>query len=312
MIIKNKDSISSVTEELQALLKLPLDNRQLSMVERELKALHYGVRGEQDSAYFLNFTYGKSNNWAIIHDLRIEWKGRVAQIDHLLINRALDIFVLETRNFFGNVKINEQGEFSVAYGEKIYGIESPIEQSRRHVAVLEERIAARVLAPTRLGIPLPVAFHPYVLISPKSTVDRPNIKAFDSSMVIKADQFEAVNAKRVDQMSVVGVLAKAGKIIGSNTLEAFAKGIAGLHRPGKINYRSKFGISESLTAAPPKLAPATEPTSSSPAIESAGRCDKCGAGVEAKVVAFCRYNRAKLDGHKVLCRDCQKTVARQQ
>lgn len=306
MIIKQKDSLADAYQELQALLQLPLDKRQQSLVERELKALHYGLRGEQDSAYFLDFAFGKSKNFAIIHDLRIEWQGRVAQIDHLLINRLLEVFVLETKNFFGDLKINDQGEFSVVYSKKVYGVESPIEQNRRHIEVLKDRITARGLAPTRLGIPLPLSYLSYVLVSPKSNIDRPNPKKLDTSMVIKADQFQAENEKRIDQLSAVSVLASAGKMIGTDTLEEFAKGIAGLHRPGKINYRAKFGVPEILTAAPPKPAPVESTPAALSAEGAAGKCEKCGTRVEAKVVAYCRFNRAKLGGYKVLCRECQK------
>lgn len=308
MIIKQKDSLSGVYEDLQVLLQLPLDNRQQSLVERELKALNYGARGEQDSAYFLDFAFGKSKNVAIIHDLRIEWQGRVAQIDHLLINRLLEVFVLETKNFFGDLKINDQGEFSVVYSKKVYGIESPIEQNKRHIEVLKDRVAARGLTPTRLGIPLPLSFLSYVLISPKSNIDRPHPKKFDASMVIKADQFQAENEKRIDQLSAISVLTTAGKLVGMDTLEEFAKGVASLHRPGKINYRAKFGIPETLTAAPPKPASVEVAPVATSAEGITGKCDKCGAGVEAKVVAYCRFNRAKLGGHKVLCRECQKST----
>jgi len=308
VIIKAKDSLEKVTEELLELMKLPLDNRQKSMVERELRALNYGVKGEQDSAYFLDFHFGNSRNWAVIHDFRIEWQGRVAQIDHVLANRFLEVFVLETKNFFGDIKINDQGEFSVVYAKKIYGIESPVEQNKRHVAVLRERIEARGLAPTRLGFPLPVTYLPYVLVSPKSNIVRPHPKKFDASMVIKADQFRSEFDRLVDQASPISVLATASKMIGTDTLESFARGIAGLHRPGKFNYRAKFGIPDQLEQVETKSMPVPQPPAHVPATEWAGKCDKCGAGVEGKVVAYCRFNRAKLGGHKVLCRDCQKSL----
>lgn len=40
--------------------------------------------GEKVALFVLS--YKDSQNWAVIHDLRIEHRGRVAQIDHLLIN----------------------------------------------------------------------------------------------------------------------------------------------------------------------------------------------------------------------------------
>jgi hypothetical protein len=55
--------------------------------------------------------YKDSKNWVIIHDLRIEYGGLVAQIDHLLINRFLDFYVLETKHYSQGVKVTERGEF---------------------------------------------------------------------------------------------------------------------------------------------------------------------------------------------------------
>jgi hypothetical protein len=54
----------------------------------------------------------------VIHDHRIEHRGRVAQIDHLLINRFLDIFVLESKNYDYGVKISEEGG--------LFGVGKPI------------------------------------------------------------------------------------------------------------------------------------------------------------------------------------------
>ncbi|NTV47823.1 MAG: NERD domain-containing protein, partial [Chlorobiales bacterium] len=40
-----------------------------------------------------------SKNWAVIHDLRLEHENQVAQIDHLMINRSFDFYVLESKNY---------------------------------------------------------------------------------------------------------------------------------------------------------------------------------------------------------------------
>ena len=250
MIIKTKDSMDKAQQELESLLHLPLNSKQRFLVERELKIMKAGARGEQDSAYFLDFSYGNSENWALIHDLRIEWQGRVAQIDHIAINRLLHIYVLETKNFFYGMKINDQGEFNIWNGKAYVGIESPIEQNKRHVAVLEERVAARKLAPKRLGISLPILFKPYVLVSPKSRIIRPEGKGFPTDCVIKADQYKTLMDKQFDEINPVNIVANISKMVSSQTIEELAKGIADLHRPGSINYQAKFGIPENLEAQP--------------------------------------------------------------
>lgn len=48
----------------------------------------------------------------VLHDMRLEINGRFAQIDHLLMNRGFDLYVLETKTFNTGVSINERGKFS--------------------------------------------------------------------------------------------------------------------------------------------------------------------------------------------------------
>src|SRR3546814_7968119 len=66
---------------------------------KELRNRRAGLKGERDSAYLIDFDYASSPNWAVIHDLRLEHGSRTAQIDHLLINRWMDVYVLETKHF---------------------------------------------------------------------------------------------------------------------------------------------------------------------------------------------------------------------
>lgn len=304
MIIKHKDSLAGAKQELEGLLKLSLSAKQRFLVERELKIMKAGERGEQDSAYFLDFAYGNSENWALIHDLRIEWQGRVAQIDHLAINRLLEVYVLETKNFFYGMKINDIGEFNIWNGKAYVGIESPIEQNKRHVTVLEERVNARKIAPKRLGIPLPILFKPYVLVSPKSRIIRPEGKTFPTDGIVKADQYKTLMDKRFDEMNPVNVITSISKMVSPQTVEGLAREIASLHRPGSIDFRAKFGIEAEIESDKPKAAVSNAVVSEG----YAGICDLCGCGVEKKVVYYCRFNRKKLGGHKVLCQVCQKEV----
>jgi hypothetical protein len=305
MIIKTKDSMVGAQQELEGLLQLPLNTKQRFLVERELKIFKAGERGEQDSAYFLDFAYGKSENWALIHDLRIEWQGRVAQIDHLAINRLLQVFVLETKNYFYGMKINDLGEFNIWNGKIYIGIESPIEQNKRHVSVLEERVNARKLTPKRLGIPLPIFYRPYVLVSPKSRIIRPNRKIFPTDNVVKADQYKTLMDKRIDDMSPLDVLGNITKMVSSQTVEEFASGIAGLHRPSKIDYRAKFGIPETFELTKQTCEEnhkqVVSSVGASVKLEKSPKCGKCdGKNV---LVVYGKY------GYYIKCKDCDQNTA---
>lgn len=310
MILKQKDNRTEDIQELNRLLSLNISSKQRFLIERELKCLMSGNSGESSSAYYLDFRFKDTSNWAVIHDLRIEHCGMVAQIDHLLINRFLEIHVLESKNYFYGIRIKDNGEFESYNGKGYQGIESPIEQNKRHIELLQKTINDRNLAPTRLGMSIPISFTNYVLVAPSARIDRPVKQSFDTSMVIKADAYASHLEKEADKRSVVSVLATATKLVGADTLEEFAQKIIRLHRPGKFNYVGKFGIDEDAVQpiqnnTPPPPATITEEVKK---VSTTRACDQCGIEIEEKVVYYCLINKAKFNG-KTLCQACQKAPA---
>ncbi|MDA8083170.1 MAG: nuclease-related domain-containing protein [Nitrospiraceae bacterium] len=305
MIIKERDSKEEDIKELTALLSLPLPSNKRFLIERELRFMKSGERGEQDSAYFIDFYHAASKNWVVVHDLRLEHQGRVAQIDHLLINRFFDIYVLETKNFACGIKITDTGEFLVDYHGKYYSIESPIEQNKRHLAVLEEVIGQYDIMPTRLGITIRPAFHCYVLVSPKSRVIRPAKGRFDTSMVIKADELRTAIDKRFDDMGNLASLVAGSKMSSLETVQEATMLLASLHKPIKIDYRKRFGIDDRATATIRKA----ETKSTIKATTGRFYCFKCRKAITEKVAKFC-WDNPKRFGGKAYCFNCQKDFAK--
>lgn len=301
MLFKTKDGLQGNVQELKRLLSFKITAKQRFLIERELKILASGERNEQNSAYYLDFRFKDSPNWALMHDLRLEHRGRVAQIDHLLINRFLDIYVLESKSYYYGIKITEDGEFLVWDGKGYQAIESPYEQNQRHIQVLRDCIADRTLGPSRLGFPIPINYRNIVMVSPTAKVLKPAKATFDLTSVIKADALVSTAEREIDKKSIV----EAPKLIGCDTLREFGEKLARLHRPGTVDYVAKFGISEQS-----EPAKAVAFVQESPAPEYAGgtACQECGAAVDKKVVYFCRINKAKFNG-QILCRECQQIPA---
>ena len=77
MIIKKMDSKQAEIAELTALLKGKLIPYKRFLIERELRAITSGVSGEKDSAYYIDFYFGDSTNWAVIHNRRLKHKGKI-------------------------------------------------------------------------------------------------------------------------------------------------------------------------------------------------------------------------------------------
>lgn len=228
MIIKQADDHSTLIEHLSKKAEgTGLDAKRAATELRYRKA---GLKGEAESAYLLDFNFGASPNWAVIHDLRLEHHGRVAQIDHLLINRFMEIYVLETKHFHAGIKITEHGEFLRwnSFKKTLEGMPSPLEQNERHLAILG-KVVNDLEWPTRLGMRLTPSLHAFVLVSPSSRIDRhPD---FDSSRVLKADQIKSRIMKDLDLESGLSGLFKATKLVSADTVESIARQLVAHHVP---------------------------------------------------------------------------------
>ena len=138
MIIKTAEYRESDLATLKGLLfRSDLTANIKQRIDQEIKNIQAGLKGEREAAYEMEFTYGLSKNWMLIHDLRFECEGKIAQIDHIAISRLLEIWVCESKHFSEGLAINEYGECSAFYNNKPYGVPSPIEQNLKHIAVLE-------------------------------------------------------------------------------------------------------------------------------------------------------------------------------
>lgn len=229
MLIKQADDYSTLLTRLEQ--QAAGSGKAAQQATQDLRRRKAGIKGERDSAYLIDFDFGKSPNWAVIHDLRLVHNGRSAQIDHLLINRWMDVYVLETKHFHSGIKITEEGEF-LRWNDfrKTYeGMASPLEQNERHILVLRDAIAAITL-PTRLGFSIPAAFQQFVLVAPDARIDRP--KKFNTERVIKADQLRKAIWREVDnENALIGILRTAAKLVSSETVEYVARQLAALHQP---------------------------------------------------------------------------------
>jgi hypothetical protein len=223
----------------------------------------------------------------------------VAQIDHLIVNRRLDFHVLESKGYSREIRISELGEWETKtrYGWK--GIQSPIEQNRRHIEVLKSFVTDHQLLPKRLGMTLQPTFHNWVLVSPTAQLRR---QADGLETVVKMDMFESAFMKRIDREGMLETFAAMSKFVSPETVIDLAQALIRAHKPAAFNFGAKFGISpeveEEIKYGPPIATPPPLPS----------KCETCSTPVEAKVVNYCRLNSRKFSG-KLLCQTCQKSAS---
>src|SRR6266404_543293 len=279
MIFKEKDSIDSHLQDMRRRLSGPLPAYRRERLQKELAITLAGLKGEKDAAFYIDFHLKDIANWAVIHDLRLEWKGRVAQMDHLLINRLLEFYVVESKSFRTKVRFANGGWERLTYYNRWEGIPSPSEQNDRHIAVLQEVIRDNRLAPTRLGIPIKASFFNVVVLQPSCSIEG---KYPDEILVYRVDSF--VKKIRAIDPFALDVL----KIIYPETLHQIAGALVAYHKP-----RVTPPIVDSQTR--------TEPATTS----LSGKCQNCEGPLTVAEAKYCKNNNAKFGG-QLLCQKCQR------
>lgn len=233
MLLKTADDKSrrlALLEDLQS--STLLDTIQKKWLREELMRMRKGIQGEKDSAYYLDQYFKHGVNHVVLHDLRFVVDGDVAQIDHLVINRGFGIYLFETKNYSGDLVINDHGEFTAQYDDMHFGIPSPIEQSQRHARILT-RLLKNLGIGNRVGSEM--KFFHVVLLHPKAIIQRPTPKSFDTTNVIKADQFPSWHQKFVDKEATFGETLKLmANLRALDTIQDWAKMLLRQHRPADL------------------------------------------------------------------------------
>lgn len=316
MIIKKADDKTKRLALLADLKKSALlDVRQKEWLDDELNRVRRGIEGERDAAFYIDSYLKGSQNNAVIHDLRLEVDGDVAQIDHLFFNRLLHFVLIETKCFGGNLAINDHGEFSVTYANgRTYGIPSPIEQSKRHERVLSKLVDTLGIT-GRLGIK--PTFHHLVLLHPKAIIQRPDKKAFDTSNVIKADALPAWHAKWADaNPGIAETFAGLLSIRSSETIKDWAEQLVKKHRPTNPLSLPEFMAPKPTVVLaqepPPSMAaapatPSDQPPTQTPdeALRKRLICVTCRSKIPYNVGLFCWNNERRFGGFQY-CREHQQ------
>ena len=313
MLIKAADDKQADLDALADLLTRPdVNGATRKRIDQEIRTIRAGVKGERDAAYEIDFFCRDRPNWAVLHDLRIEVDGLVAQIDHLLISRLLIFWVCESKHFAEGVAINDHGEWQRYWNGRARGMASPVEQNRKHTVTLRRLFdSGLVTLPRRLGITLKPDFRSLILVSNEARIARPRREAKVDGLdtVIKAELLAQTIDKQLNQANPL-ILSR---LISTADLERLARDLAALHRPSHVDWAARFGLpAEPLRSTLALRARDVQPTPAEkvpPATHEAQKpklvCAVCGERVSYTVARFCWFNKPRFGG-RILCMDCQR------
>lgn len=235
VFLKESSNAQAQLEKLK-ILELQLNKEGQDIIRQDIKNLEYGIVGEKNIAFELKNSHMPMY---ILHDIYLEDGDLSAQIDYLVFTKKM-CFVIECKNLYGNIEINNRGDFirtSEFNGrKKKEGIYSPITQNQRHLELMK-----KVKVDSRSGLISRFMTGKYfeefyrtivVLANPKTIIKSRYAKKEVKSQVIRADQL-------VKHIKDVYYSSKNSVTSDASMLE-WAQSFLDLHKEVEKDYTEKY------------------------------------------------------------------------
>ena len=265
---------SEAEKQLAALqeLKKNATGKLLEQLEQEASKVESGIIGEKQVRFELENSHIPMY---VLHDLFLEHDGLTAQIDYLVITRKSN-YVIECKNLYGNIEINNTGSFIRTYkfGNKVSkeGIYSPITQNQRHMELIKAIRAqskGNILTKALFEKNFYNNYHSIVVLAnPKTVLNDKYAKKEIKEQVIRADQLISY-IKKIDG-SVTDYTSS------DKYMEEMANFFISQHKTNPVDYVEKYRklVVEELTSDKEDTSASDSVNQAMPATPS---CPMCGA-----------------------------------
>lgn len=185
---------SNAKEQLKLLKDLEphLNAEGIKILKQDIKNIEYGITGEKKIEFELKNSHMPMY---VLHDIYLEDDDLSAQIDYLVFTKKL-CFIIESKNLYGNIEINNAGDFirmtEFNRRKKKEGIYSPITQNQRHMDLMKKiRVNSKrnLLTKSLSKRNFEESNKPVVVLSnPKTILNAKFAKKEVKEKVIRADQ----------------------------------------------------------------------------------------------------------------------------
>ncbi len=235
VFLKESSNAEVQLERLRSLEPL-LNQEGQTMIRHDIKCLEYGIAGEKNIAFELKNSHLPLY---ILHDIYLEDGDLSALIDYLVFTKKL-CFVIECKNLYGDIEINNVGDFirTIEFGgkKKKEGIYSPITQNQRHLELMK-----KIRVDNKSNIITKFMVSRYfedcykslvVLANPKTILYAKFAKKEVKEKVIRADQFVKYIKDVYDKSKELAV--------SEDRMLAWAQSFLDLHKEVEKEYTEKY------------------------------------------------------------------------
>ena len=139
VILKEDSSADETLAEMKEMC-LEAHGELKKELENQIYILERGLKGEEEILFQLKYA---GMDMFVLRDVYFKVGDLSAQIDFLIVTPKIN-FIIECKNLYGDITIDNKGNFVRCYqvnGRKIReGIESPVSQNQRHMQVMKDLV----------------------------------------------------------------------------------------------------------------------------------------------------------------------------
>lgn len=235
-VLKKTDS--DAENQLSSLLEIKksLSGESLDKIELEISRVEAGIAGEKQVLFELENSHIPM---LVLHDIFLEHDNLKAQIDFLVITRK-NCYVIECKNLYGNIEIDNSGSFIRSYsykGKNIKeGIYSPITQNQRHLELIKammEDTKTNIITKKLFNMGFNDDYHTIVVLAnPKTVLNDRYAKKEIKNQVIRADQLISYIKQKDDE--------KDKSSFSDKEMEELAEFFLGQNKDNPVDYTQKY------------------------------------------------------------------------
>lgn len=228
IIEKDSDGEKDIVELTELLGKVPVTERK--QLEIQIAKTKRGIIGEQNIIFELK---NCSIPMVCIHNLYLKLDDVAVQIDFVLVTRNR-VYVVESKNLYGDIEITERGDFYRMIDGKSTRFYSPFTQCEHHLELmrrLREKVSEAEFPRYFTEKHYEKNYQPLIVIT------NPNCSLHTE----KAPKEITDNMVHSDQLAryITNKDAKS-KYITQNSMENFAKFYEHMHRENPRDYLNRF------------------------------------------------------------------------
>lgn len=201
-------------------------------IEKDIKLISMGLTGENALMYELKNSHMPMY---ILHDIFFEENGLKTQIDYIVITRKVT-FVIECKNLYGNITVDNNGAFTRIIGKHKEGMYSPITQNQRHLDMIKEKRRVTISPILRSGFDknFDNAYKSLVVLSnPKTIINDKYAKKDVKEKIIRLDQLISKIKEINDNCNLYS--------LSDNEMKNLADFFLNENVPNTVDYTEKYG-----------------------------------------------------------------------